>query len=300
MRTTLLALLLFSIPALAQGAGGSSQGAVGQALKSALKQNTTAGPGAIQQSFFDSLQKSLNDKFGKKTASKLMNNMQGKSLSKNDVQKFMNGLATKSQVKDWFGASRKQMGKLEQSVDDAVAEKNRNGFFGIMIIVMVVDFGMDPSADFCSQACGAKEELDEEAFKKLCSGNVSTNNIKDAFGFGSKDDCKFMQEILNAMQSSPFAQHPMMQSMGMGKGGKFDPSKFPSLGEGMPGFGMEGFEAGGMACDFELPPCPFLDGSFEDMMKKCEKEAEEAEGPEKPKPDRKKKRREEEREDEED
>ena len=300
-----LALLLVSAPAFAQGAGGSAPGAAGQALKNSLGKNTTAGPGAIQKDFLSNLKGGLSDKLGKKAGGKLFDNLQNESLSSNDVQKLMNGNTTKSQMKNWFGANNRQIDKVEKSVDGAVDQKNRSGFFGILIIVMVGDFGVDPSADFASQCAGAKNELDADMFKKLCAGNVSTSTIKDAFGLDSKSDCKFMQQILNSMQSSPFAQHPMMQSMGMGSGGKYDKKKFPSLDEGMPGFDMEkeGL-AGGLECDFELPPCPFLSGSFEDLLKKCKEQVkqeeggDEAKGKPKPSPDRKEKRKKQEREEE--
>ena len=285
MKTTLSLLLFLALlasDALAQGgAGGSTQGAVGKALRDALKNQTVSGPGAIQDSFMKQLSGGLSDKLGQKTGGKMMNTLQNQSLSSTDVQKLMNGGATKSQLQDWFGASRKQLPKVEGAVDGAVDAKNRSGFFGILIIVMVGDFGVDPTSDFASQCGGAKDEMSPEDFAKLRAGNVSTSTIGDAFGLESKQDCEFMQEILNAMKNCPFVQHPMLSSMGMGQKGKFDPSKFPALSEGNPGFGMDPTQgAGGMPCDFELPPCPFMAGSFDDHMKSCKKKA--AEGSPKP------------------
>ncbi|MEM8884008.1 MAG: hypothetical protein AAGD14_08070 [Planctomycetota bacterium] len=272
-----LVLAFWAGPALAQGALGRPVGKAGQALRDALTRNLNAGPGAIQKDFFGNLEEQLVKQLGSKKGAKYFANLQKQTISTNDVQKLMNGQATRSQMADWFSASRPSLSKLEQAVDDTVAQKNRDGFFGILIIVMVQDFGMDPTADFCAQVGGAKEELDEKMLKKLVTGNVSTSTIEKAFGLESKQDCKFMQEILNAVQSSPFVQHPMMTSLGMG-GGKFVKSAFPTLEPGMPGAGMDEEKgAGGMPCDFDLPPCPFMPESFSETMKSCKVEAEKAE-----------------------
>ena len=296
MRTILslsLALLLLAVPTFAQGAGQGSSGAVGKALKDTLKKGLTSSAGNIQQSFFDNLKNNLDKNAGTQQGQKLYSKLQRQNLSSKDVQKLMNGGTTTSEVKKWFGASRKQLPKVEKSIDQAVDQKNKDGFFGILIIVMVGDFGLDPSAEFCQQAGGARETISKEEFEKLVKSNVSTNSISDVFGFESKDDCKFMQEILNAMQSSCFCQHPMLESMGMGQPGKFDPSKFPPLEKGMPGADMpEDAMPGGMPCDSELPPCGFMGESFKEMLKKC------GEGEPKPEKPKKKKKGEKESEEE--
>ena len=92
MRTLLtlsLGLVLAAAPAFAQGAGGSSTGAIGKALKDALNKNMTAGPGAIQESFFDNLKGGLCDKLGDKQGDKLYSKFQRQNLSKGDVSKLM-------------------------------------------------------------------------------------------------------------------------------------------------------------------------------------------------------------------
>jgi hypothetical protein len=267
-----LGLALTSSPAVAQGgAGGSSQGKIAASLQASLAKKTTAGPGAVQSSFFGGLSGQLTSGFGKKTSAKMMTSLRSQSLVSKDVTKLMNGGATKSQLKKWFGASRSQVGKVDKALDGAVDEKNRNGFFGMLMSIMSKDFGIDPTSDFASQCGSAKEEIDKDMFKKLCSGDVSTKTIEEAFGLKAKDDCKFMQEILNSLKSSPMTQHPMMSSLGMGKsGGSLDKSKFPKLTKGMAGFcGSKEGDAGGFACDFKLPPCPFFEGSFSDLLKGC-------------------------------
>lgn len=278
-----LALVLGAAPVLAQGAGQSAPGAAGKALKAALTKNITSGAGSIQQSFFDNLKGNLGKNLGSKAGDKAFDEFQRQNLTKNDVQKLMNGNTTTSEAKKWFGTSRKQVGKVEKSIDEAVEQKDKDCFFGILIVVMVGDFGMDPTADFCKQAAGAKETISKEEFDKLANSNVSTKSVGAIFGFGSKDDCKFMQEILNAMLSSCFVQHPMMKSMGMDKEGEYSKEDFPPLEKGMPGADMDKDAIpGGMPCDLELPPCPFMPGKFEDMLKKCGEGEDGKEG--KPKP----------------
>jgi len=273
MRTLLslsLGLVLCTAPVLAQGAGQSTPGAAGQALKQALGKNITSGAGSIQQSFFDNLKGNLGTNLGTKQGDKAFDKFQRQNLSTNDVEKLINGGASKSEVKKWFGTSRPQTDKVRKSLDDAVEQKNKDGFFGILIIVMVGDFGMDPTADFCKQAGGTKETISKEQLEKLLKSNVSTKSVGEIFGLDSKEDCKFMQEILNAMKSGPFVQHPMMKSMGMGTAGKYDKADFPKLEKGMPGANLDkDATPGGFVCDFDLPPCPFFSGSFKDMLKKC-------------------------------
>ena len=278
--TLSLGLFLVAAPVYAQGAGGgSSKGMVGNALKQAMNTNGTSGPGGIQKSFMNNLQGNLQNKLGKKRGGKAYSNLQNSALSSTDATKLLNGQATKSQLKKWFGTSRGQVDEVKKSVDGAVSQKNKDGFFGMLNSIMTKDYGVDASGDFASQACGAKMTITPEQLKKLTGGNSSVKVITSIFGFGSKDDSKFMQKILNSLQSSGMGSHPMMSSLGMGggkKGGKrdYDKDDFPKLTEGMSGFGMDeqtGGLAGGLPCDFEMPPCPFFDGSFKDLLEKCGK-----------------------------
>ncbi len=297
-----LAILLVGSPVFAQGAGGSSKGKGGQALKDLLSKQGTSGPGNIQQSFMQNLQKNLKQQAGPKTGGKLFNNLQNSALSSKDATKLINGNVTKSQMKNWFGASRKYTDDIEKSIDGAVEQKNKDGFFGMLNATMTKDYGVDPSGDFAAQACGAKGGIDMASLKKLTSGNTSVKSISSIFGFKSKGDSKFMQKILNSLLGSGMGKHPMMKSLGMAgggqsgkKGGKsgFDMSKFPKLSKGMPGFGMDektGGLAGGLPCDFELPPCPFFEGSFKDLLKKCGKKGDGSAEPDDTKPAKKDKK----------
>lgn len=267
-----LGLVLAASPAFAQGGAGgagSSTGAIGQALKKSLANQTMAGPGAIQGSFFKGLQSKLTKNLGAKTGTKMMSNLKSQSLSASTVTQMMNGTVTKSQMKKWFGANRSQVSQVSQSISGAVSQKNRNGYFGMLMKVMTKDFGVDPTSDFAAHAASAKQVITKSMFGKLRTGTVSTKTVQKAFSFKSKHDAKFMQKILNGLKSSPYPQHPMMKSLGMGQSGKYNAAKFPKLNKSNPGAGMKPSQgAGGFACNFKLPPCPFFSGSFSKLMAK--------------------------------
>lgn len=270
-RMVAAALLLAGGVVLAQGAGaGSSKKTIAEELRA----SATAGPGYIQGEFVSDLSNGLEQRFGEERSKQMLDRLGQSGLDSQGVCGLMNGQTTTSGLQDLFGARRSELPGLEDALGEAVDGKNRKMFFGIMIFVMVVDFDVDADAEFCRQAFGAQGEMSKESFDKLTRGNVSTNTIGEAFGFQDKSDCKFMQEILNAMMSSVFMQHPMGASMGMGGGQPLTEQQrgqFPQLGEGMPGFpapgsGFENGTAGGLPFDMEMPPCPFAGGNLKDFF----------------------------------
>ena len=290
--TLLAAVMVLGVVALAQGAGA---GAGKETIAKTLIEEATAGPGYIQEDFVNSVGTGLTEQFGEKRADQMLESLGNRDLSEKDVLRLMNGTTTKSGLQDMFGASRSELSRLEKVLDGAVDDKNRKMFVGVMVVVMVVEFDVDPGSDFCKQACGARDEMDSDSFQKMLKGNVSSSTIQDAFGMSDKGDCKFMQEILNQMMQSMFFQHPMAQSMGMNRGkplSKEDMSQFGELSEGMAGFPgadspfAEG-TAGGMPFDMEMPPCPFAAGNFKSMFGETEGEGED--GGEGGKPAKKKK-----------
>ena len=99
-----------------------------------------------------------------------------------DALDLLNGNTTKSGLQDMFGASRNELSRLEEVLGNSVDDKNRKMFFGVMIVVMVVEFDVDPDSDFCKQACGARDEMDSEDFEKMLKGNVSSKTIGEAPG----------------------------------------------------------------------------------------------------------------------
>ncbi len=269
--TTLLAVVCVAGVAYAQGAGsGSGKKTIAQQLR----EEATAGAGYIQQDFINNVGEGLTEAFGSKRSNQMMETLTGQGLSQKDTLDLLNGKTTRSGLQDMFGASRAELSDLEKILGNSVDNKNRKMFFGVMVVVMVIDFDVDPDSDFCKQACGARDEMDSDAFAKMLKGSVSTNTIKDGFGFGDKADCKFMQQILNQMMQSMFFQHPMAESMGMNRGKPLSPkdmSQFGQLSEGMAGFPGEGNTfgegmAGGMPFDVKMPPCPFAGGNFESLF----------------------------------
>ena len=77
MRTLFsLALAALHRPGIAQGAGLSSSGSVGKALKQALKQGLTSRAGNVQKSFSDNLKNNLNKNAGTTQGTKLCDKFQ--------------------------------------------------------------------------------------------------------------------------------------------------------------------------------------------------------------------------------
>jgi hypothetical protein len=172
--------------------------------------------------------------------------------------KLLNGKMTESQLGNICDAKKGETERLEEAVEEAVDDKNRKCFFGILIIIVVCDCKCE-DGDFLKQMIKGMEAMDGDAADRLLRGDVSKDAIGECFGMTDKEMCKQMQEALNKLRSSPLLNHPMCESMGMGKPGQFNPEDFPELGEGMPGCGGEfkDGEAGGLPFDAELPPLPF-------------------------------------------
>ena len=233
-------------------------GTAGQQLRDELGLQGSAGPGYIQKEFLKSLQKSLGQKLGAKRASELTKNLKGQNLKPQEVMNLLNGKIGGSQLGNMCGAKKSESEEVEAAVEEAVKEKDRKCFFGILIIVLVCECKCE-DGDFLKQACKGMEKMEGADADRLMRGDVSSDAIQHAFGFGDKAMCKEMQEALNKTRSSPLANHPMCESMGMGQKGKFKPEDFPKPEEGMPGCGGEfaDGEAGGLPFDGSLPPLPY-------------------------------------------
>jgi len=267
MLTTLLALAFAGSVALAQGSGAPSERGK---LTQQLRDNMISGAGNVQNDFTNNLGRNLEEQFGLKRSGEMMTSLKGQDLSANDSLKLLNGDLTKSQLQDLLGASRGEMEGVEKAVEDTVDDKDRKLFIGIIIVILVTDHDIDPSSEFCQQVCGARDEMSAENFEKLKKGSRSKSTLKDCFGFSDKGDLSLMQDAMNGAMSSPMMNHPMCKSLGMGDQAKFDPSQFPKLEEGMPGFGGFGDgTAGGLPFDSELPPCPFAGPDFDEALDKA-------------------------------
>lgn len=259
MRKSILivfSLLLIPGLAFAQGAGGTGKK---KSKARELLDAATAGPGHIQEEFFKDLGSNFEQGLGKQRGQEMMEHLKSQDIKKGDSLDLMNGACTNSELQDYFGSSRGELEKTRKALDESVDEKNKDIFFGIIFVVMVKDFDVDPSSEFCKQACGAKDEISDESMEKMLKGNRSKRTLKEAFGFDDKEDLSFLQDILNRAWESGMGNHPMAASMGMGNPKNFKKSDFPEFGKGMTGYGenQDGM-AGGMPCATDMPPVPFF------------------------------------------
>lgn len=233
-------------------------GTANQQLRDELGLKGNAGPGYVQQGFLDTLEGLLKEKFGEKRAAELMQNLRDENMTPQEVMDLLNGKMTESQLGNICKAKKGEAEKIEEAVDEAVDEKNKKCLFGILIVIVVCDCKCEDE-DFLKQMMKGMEGMDQAGAERLMRGDVSTGAMEECFGFTDKDMCKQMQDALNQLGSSPLANHPMCESMGMGQKGKFKPEDFPKPAEGMPGCGGEfaDGEAGGLPFDGKLPPLPF-------------------------------------------
>ncbi len=265
----------------AQGAGGGgpSKPTLGQQIVN----QAMSGSGFAQEDFMGTVNTGLKEKFGSTTGGKMQQNFQNNagSLEGKEMTQLMNGQMPSQKVQELFGASNSQKSRLKEVIEEAVDDKDHKVFFGIIIVILVSELGIDPEGDFCQQVAGARDEISDDTFEKLKDGNVSRKTCKEAFGFSNKEDQKIMQEALKGMSDSPFMSHPTCESLGMApKGAKFDPEKCGEFGEGMAGFGQyEDGMAGGAPMP-ELPPLPFLGTNMGEIFEGCKAPGDEGETPE--------------------
>ena len=241
------------------------------ALKKFKKQGN-AGTGFVQQSFMTDLEKSLQEKTGEKKGSQLYENFKKSDADADEMVDVMNGKASKRKVKKLFGCGDKTAKQVGEALDDAVDQKNKKMFFGMIIIIIVGDMGMDPSGDFAQQIAGARDEISKEDFEKLLKKNSSKNFMGKCFGLENKADQTLMSDACKSLFSSPMANHPMAESLGLGQQGQFDPKDFMKLGAGMPGSGgaFEDGMAGALPFAGDLPPMPFLGGNMGGFFESCQ------------------------------
>ena len=236
--------------------------------KERIRHATVASPGFVQEEFFDGLAGRMKKDFGKQRGAELMAAFSKAKLESRDVLDLMNGRnLTKKKIKQWFRARDGEVDGVKQSAGRTVEEKDKGLFFGVMLFTMMKDFDVDPTGEFARQACGAKEEMGEETWKKLKSGNLSTKTMKEAFGFSDKDDQKFMQDIMKRMKESGMLNHPLCASLGMGDSSRMSKRSFPEMAEGSAGFGrFSGGMAGGKPFDSKMPACPFFGGNMKPLL----------------------------------
>jgi len=258
------AVAVLGTSVLAQGAQDQ------QTIAQQMRDQLNVGPAFAQQDFLGNPKKKLTESFGEKRGKELFGNLQksGGGLDASEVTDLMNGKATTSGLQDLFRCHRSETEGVEQALQGAVGEKNRDLFFGMMIQKMTGgEHAMDPNSEEFKHICGCRDSMDDEDFEKLRRGSVSTKTISEAFDVSDKDLRKLLQRILNALREMEAVDHPMCASLGMGDTNRFSPDRMPPMRQGMPGSGPQFANgmAGGMPFDAQMPPLPFMGGNLQGM-----------------------------------
>ena len=230
-----------------------------------VRENGTASAAYVQDDFFNHLKENLAEGFSKSRSQRMMARLAKQDPSGSDVLELMNGSCSNKELREHFGASRGDTDRVRKALDETVREKDKNAFFGIMADVMIGNRGFDPSADFAKQAFGAKDEISDEMLEKIIKRrNTSRTTIKKAFGFTDDDDVKDMAGIVRETMASDLMTHPMLKSLGLGKGKSFDKRKFGKLTKHNAGYNsFKDGTAGGLPVDPKLPPVPYFGDNLE-------------------------------------
>ena len=261
---------LFVFLGLALGGNALGQGKPADSGQDELSKKVVASAGYIQEQFVKQLTASLGEQFDLVRAKKMLTHLVELDVEARDVAKIMNLRVSKKDIERFFGVSRRRsVDRAKEALKATVEEKDKRIFFGVMLYVMLTEFEIDPTSEFCQQACGALDSLESDDFKKLRE-TASTRMIGKVFGFRHQRDRKDMQEILRKTRDSVFMTHPMGESIGLRSRKRFDRRKFPKLDPKMTGANnaYKDGKAGGLPFDITMPPCPFLG---EDAVKTLDK-----------------------------
>ncbi len=159
----LLALALLSPLAWAQGGGASQKPTIAQQMRT----SGSASPGYMQGELLKDLQRNLDKQFGADRSGEMMQTLKGQELKSDDIRNLLNGKTTKSGLQDLLGAKRDELDGVQAALGDTVDGKNRKMLFGVIVIVMVVDFDLAADSEFCKQVCGSRDAMSEDDFEKL-------------------------------------------------------------------------------------------------------------------------------------
>ena len=251
---------LFAFLSLTLGGIALGQHKTADSGRDQLSHKVVASAGYIQEHFVKQLAASLGEQFDLLRAKKMVARLVELEVEARDVAKIMNLRVSKKDVERFFGVSqRRSVDRAKEALAATVEEKDKRIFFGVMLHVMLHEFEIDPTSEFCRQACGALDSLESDDFKKLRT-TVSARMIGKVFGFRDQRDRKDMQRILRKTRGSVFMTHPMGESIGLRSLRRFDRRKFPKLDPKMTGAGgaYKDGKAGGLPLDITMPPCPFL------------------------------------------
>ncbi len=254
-----LILLTFAALALAQG----------RQTKEAFYLTNSAGPGYVQNDFLRVLFARLNEEYGPRRATSMIEHVRGAGLDKTGVLALVNGVLEDEEIRLVFGLAHERPQFVRKAIDAAVIDKDKKILFGALVRTMV-EKGVDPSSDFC-QLGESRDKLSAQQFDRLCRGEVSGSLIGDCFRLRSRKDQNEMRGYIEATWASPYIRHPIGASLAQRAkvSGAYDPKRFPKPRDGMPGYGneYEDGRGGGLPIDGDLPPVPYYGANLDDFFK---------------------------------
>lgn len=265
MRLVGLVLLLGLLPRALVGAEGERTPAD---EREQFRQEATAGPGYLQSRFFARLEDGFDEEFTEPRTAQMFRVLRGRGLKAREIVRLMNGHATRSGLQRMFGMRRRELSRARRVIDATVDRKNRRLFFGVLAIVMIGEFDVDPTSPFLKQVLGARDELDDDEFRSLRVGTRSTRSMREYFDLRSREDQKFMLRVLDRVRDSFYMNHPLCESLGLGSARDYDAAEFPKLADGMPGSEATYAEgkAAGLPFDRDLPPLPFVGERVDELL----------------------------------
>jgi hypothetical protein len=232
------------------------------------------GPGYVQRDFLDGLLLRLGQEFGESHAETLVANLRAAAIDSARAIDLMNGRLTDAELKQLFGLQHEKPQFVRKALEEAVADKDRRLLFGALMRT-AVEKGVDPSSEFC-QFGRSRDEITDDQFDRLCRGETSASLMRDCFRLRQRDDQRAMQGYVAATRMSPYLLHPLGASLALrakrsskrGGAEAYDPSKFPTVRDEMPGYGddFNDGKAGGLPFDKTLPPVPYYGKNLEDFF----------------------------------
>lgn len=242
--------------------------AQGRQTREAFFTAGAAGPGYVQVDFVDALRLRLGREFGDARAKAMIESLRAAAPDAKRMLALVNGAPDDAELKRLLGLRHERLGFVRTALDAAVADKDKRLLFGALVRTMV-EKGVDPSSEFC-QLGRFRDRLTEDQFDRICRGEATGALIRDAFGLKSRSDQGDLEGYLVATRASPYLLHPVGASLARRAQlrGKYDPTKFPTPRDEMPGYGNQYKDgtAGGLPFDKGLPPVPYYGRNLEDFF----------------------------------
>jgi len=260
-------LSCFALLALA-AAGARSDGGVRKAQRRDEKFafQLTAGPGYVQHSFVEDMNRALDASLGEDERKRLRARKRLKASQMVELMNTRNKRVLDDLLRDGFGIRGGDRRKGREAVEAAKARKDRRIFFGVLARVLLKR-GFSSSGEFFGRVMAARDEIDDEQFKHLRHGSNRTEALMEAcFKLENRKDQKDMLAILEEVRQSFLFGHPLAESIGIRA--RYQPRRFPELKDGMPGTGDEYEDglAGGHAFDDELPALPYGGPNVDELL----------------------------------